>query len=443
MPPIETDFNVSPYHDDYDETKDFYKALFQPGVSVQTRELNQIQTYMQKQIERLSDNLFFRGTIIDGCNFIFYKPHAYIKINDNLSDGVTPATPSEYEDYQISSSSSGLRGFIIGYDDGFEAQDPDLKTLYIKYTNSGNDGNTFAFSAGESLEVYAIERSVHNIVITNGGTGFSNSDSLVVTSALVVNTSGSFSNGDFINNGGSANVEIVGIDTTTLSTSGQIILSIRPRDIDLYTSTTTDVAWTFANNEAIQDTAASVTGTIEGIIGAGLEGYIRTSAIGQITSITLTNNGEGYTTAPVVTVKSDDNTSGVAALDLTAENFIANVQVSSLSSTVGDGYAFGVTEGVIYQKGYMLRSEDQKVVVSKYSTSPNNIAVGFTTVESIINSDIDPSLLDNAAGSNNAYAPGADRLKLVPQLIAINANTAEEDSEFFTLVQFSEGRAFK
>ena len=72
--PINTDLNVSPYFDDYNEKDDYYKILFKPGVAVQVRELNQLQTILQKQIERFGDNIYKRGTIIDGCNFVFHNP---------------------------------------------------------------------------------------------------------------------------------------------------------------------------------------------------------------------------------------------------------------------------------------------------------------------------------------------------------------------------------
>jgi len=64
--PIQTDLSVSPYFDDYDDQKDFYKILFRPGVAVQARELNQLQTILQKQIERFGNHVFKQGTIIDG-----------------------------------------------------------------------------------------------------------------------------------------------------------------------------------------------------------------------------------------------------------------------------------------------------------------------------------------------------------------------------------------
>ena len=47
-------FNVNPYYDDYDEDKKFLKMLFRPGYSVQARELTQLQSILQKQIERFA-----------------------------------------------------------------------------------------------------------------------------------------------------------------------------------------------------------------------------------------------------------------------------------------------------------------------------------------------------------------------------------------------------
>ena len=43
---LQTDLNVFPYYDDYDPAKNFYRILFQPGVAVQARELNQLQSIL-------------------------------------------------------------------------------------------------------------------------------------------------------------------------------------------------------------------------------------------------------------------------------------------------------------------------------------------------------------------------------------------------------------
>ena len=36
---LTTDFNVSPYYDDFSESNDYYRILFRPGFGVQAREL--------------------------------------------------------------------------------------------------------------------------------------------------------------------------------------------------------------------------------------------------------------------------------------------------------------------------------------------------------------------------------------------------------------------
>ncbi len=105
--PIKTNLNVSPYFDDFDKTKDYYRILFQPGVSVQTRELNQLQTMFQQQVERFGDNIFSAGTIVSGCNFSFNNPYPYIKIRDLTFDGTT-AIPFGYVNFNIINDTTGL-----------------------------------------------------------------------------------------------------------------------------------------------------------------------------------------------------------------------------------------------------------------------------------------------------------------------------------------------
>ena len=46
-----TDLNVSPYYDDFDEADNFHKVLFRPGFAIQARELTQLQSILQNQVE--------------------------------------------------------------------------------------------------------------------------------------------------------------------------------------------------------------------------------------------------------------------------------------------------------------------------------------------------------------------------------------------------------
>ena len=68
---LSTDFNVDPYYDDYAESKNFYRVLFRPGYAVQAREVTQLQTILQKQVERYGKHTFVDGSVVF---------NAYIKV---------------------------------------------------------------------------------------------------------------------------------------------------------------------------------------------------------------------------------------------------------------------------------------------------------------------------------------------------------------------------
>jgi hypothetical protein len=53
---------TTPYYDDFDSTKNFYRILFKPGVPVQARELTQIQSILQDQIKKFANHIFVDGT---------------------------------------------------------------------------------------------------------------------------------------------------------------------------------------------------------------------------------------------------------------------------------------------------------------------------------------------------------------------------------------------
>ena len=53
--PSKTDFNVSPYYDDFSQAKNFHRVMYRPGFAVQARELTQSQTILQNQVEKFGD----------------------------------------------------------------------------------------------------------------------------------------------------------------------------------------------------------------------------------------------------------------------------------------------------------------------------------------------------------------------------------------------------
>ena len=59
-------FNVDPYYDDFDPSKNFHRILFKPGSAVQARELTQSQTILQNQISNFADHIFSQNSPVSG-----------------------------------------------------------------------------------------------------------------------------------------------------------------------------------------------------------------------------------------------------------------------------------------------------------------------------------------------------------------------------------------
>lgn len=442
--PLETNFNTTPYWDDFNEDKDFYKILFKPGVALQTRELNQLQTILQKQVERFGDHVFKSGTIVSGVNFIYNPLLAYAKIRDLQEDG-QPANPKDYVGLFVRNSAN-LQAIVVNYSSGFESKNPDLNTIFLQYTNSGNTFNINQFSNDDVLEVFSKQSNLFDVDVNNGGLGFANSDTLHIISALTVQvSSGSFTNGEIFTQATSgARQQIVGIANG--ATSNTKILSIKPINTEQLANTfANSTSWTIQTGYNITGNTSSAVANVVSQIGSGAVGSISTDSLGVVRNIVLSSGGKDYTTLPQVVIKPASASASVSTLDLSARTYKTKVRVApgTFTDPVGYGYSFGVTEGVIYQKGTFSRVLPQSIIVSKYSTMPDNVSVGFTSDESIVKYTTDSSLYDNAANTYNETAPGADRLRIRPTLYLVNTDIGAANSQFLSLVEFSEGVASK
>ena len=85
----------------------------------------------------------------------------------------------------------------------------------------------------------------------------------------------------------------------------------------------------------------------------------------------------------------------------------------------------------------LLRNSSQLLVIDKYYDQPS-AKVGFKIAESIVSSETDESLYDNAIGSTNYSAPGADRLKIDLTLTQYGY-TATTDKNFIQLLTIKSG----
>ncbi|MEK9697430.1 MAG: DUF4815 domain-containing protein, partial [Candidatus Poseidoniales archaeon] len=59
-----TNLNAAPYYDDFNKDNNYVRTLFRPGFAVQARELTQLQSQLQYQIEAHGSHIFKEGAMV-------------------------------------------------------------------------------------------------------------------------------------------------------------------------------------------------------------------------------------------------------------------------------------------------------------------------------------------------------------------------------------------
>jgi len=147
-----TNLNVSPYFDDFDEDKNYNKVLFKPGFPIQSRELTTLQSILQGQIEKFGQHFFKEGAMIVPGGVIFDGQYFSVKIDPTFLDVPVSAYTSYLKDnnIEIQGEISGVKATVVNCLTVAESEES-VDTLYIKYTSSGSDGLTAKFADGENL----------------------------------------------------------------------------------------------------------------------------------------------------------------------------------------------------------------------------------------------------------------------------------------------------
>ena len=139
-----TDFNLSPYYDDFTESKKFHRILFRPAFAVQARELTQAQTILQNQVEKVSDHLFEKGAMVIPGEIGYDLNYYSVKLS-SIGSGVSLTS---FSNIVLTGGSSGVRALVVGTD-ATDGTDPD--TLYVKYLDSGTNNTSISFTNSETL----------------------------------------------------------------------------------------------------------------------------------------------------------------------------------------------------------------------------------------------------------------------------------------------------
>jgi len=218
--PQKTNLNVDPYFDDFDPSKNFYRVLFRPGYSIQSRELTSLQSILQNQIESYGKFQFKQGELVVPGEVGLNNRLDYVKLSSVSEVAVNVNGEITYQKYDIKQlvgqKVQGITSGVVATIVTAEYSNPsEADTLFVNYTNSGDAADEATFRQGETLEVVdgvntpllvvGTDGSVlpTSITITNPDTGETTtklSPAMGFASAVKVEEGIYFVNGFFVRN---------------------------------------------------------------------------------------------------------------------------------------------------------------------------------------------------------------------------------------------------
>jgi hypothetical protein len=140
----------STYRDDFKDSDNFHRILFNSGRALQARELTQLQTIMQSELSRLGNHIFKPGASVNPGGITVNNGYEFIKL-----DTSTNSLPANITDVVgVEFTSGGTIAFEVL--EVVAATDSDPATLFVAYTNTSSGASTpnntpVRVAAGDSL----------------------------------------------------------------------------------------------------------------------------------------------------------------------------------------------------------------------------------------------------------------------------------------------------
>jgi hypothetical protein len=137
------------YKDDYKDSDNYHRILFNSGRALQARELTQMQTIIQSEMSRFARNLFKEGASVNPGGPTLNSKYEFVKLN--TSTNALPATPSTLIDAIFTGQTSGLRATVL---EVVATAGADPATLYVQYLGGdvGGASTALRFTPGEDIE---------------------------------------------------------------------------------------------------------------------------------------------------------------------------------------------------------------------------------------------------------------------------------------------------
>ena len=171
---------------------------------------------------------------------------------------------------------------------------------------------------------------------------------------------------------------------------------------------------------------------------------ILSTGANQVLNITVVSDQRANTSFANSETIFTANTTGRAYAAGALTNAIRNVVDEGLATEQVYNYGSKITvsEGVVYVADHFVKHTTQTIILDKYTNEPS-YKVGLVPNKSFVDYIEDQSLVDNAQGTPNFQAPGADRLKIDTTLTKIALDATTDENEFITVTEIDTGVARK
>lgn len=176
--------------------------------------------------------------------------------------------------------------------------------------------------------------------------------------------------------------------------------------------------------------------TSSSLIGKSIEG----STSGAIGKIVSTRRIDSSTLRLYVNYISGVSFSQAEQVISTDTLFTANI--TNVESFTGNATSFSIEDSTFFTNGYFVFCNSQTIILTDDSITFTK-KVGLKITESVVTSADDETLLDPSQGSYNFSAPGADRLAIALDLVAIDFDEQNQTSypvgDFIEVARFVGG----
>jgi len=170
--------NNFPYNDDYDPTDNYHRVLFKPGVAVQARELTQLQSILQNQIETLGNYVVDDGVVLQGA--VLTEDYSTRSIRISNSTPLTSAVVNKY----VRGTTSNVVGKVLQFYAADSGTVGDPQTLIIRWTGQGASGRSKLgiLNPNEVLYFYNTENAAACTTVTATATTANTAANIIYTS---------------------------------------------------------------------------------------------------------------------------------------------------------------------------------------------------------------------------------------------------------------------